>query len=41
MNLKLIREQGKNQVVVHTAIETFPKIELTQGKPEEGVRIWL
>ena len=35
------REQVKNQLVVHTAIETFPRIELTEGKSEEGGRMWL
>ena len=29
------REQVKNQLVAHTAIETFPRIELTEGKSEE------
>ena len=35
------REQVKNQLVVPTAIETFPKIELTEEKSEEGGRKWL
>ena len=29
------REQVKNQLVVPTAIETFPRLELTEGKSEK------
>ena len=40
MNLELEVGHEKNQLVVHTAIEKFPKIELTEGKSEEGGRMW-
>ena len=37
MMLQLVIEHVKStRLDVHTAIETFPRLELTEGKPEEG-----
>ena len=43
MMLQLVIEQVKKEVVVLTAIlteGTLPKIDLTEGKSEEGGRMW-
>ena len=42
MMLQLVIEHVKStRLDVHTAIETFPRLELTEGKSEEGGRMWL
>ena len=42
MMLQLVIEHVKStRLDVHTAIETFPRLELTAGKSEEGGRMWL
>ena len=42
MMLQLVIEHVKTaRLAVHTAIETFPRPELTEGKSEEGGRMWL
>ena len=40
MMLQLLIEQVKKEVVVLIVKETLPKIELTEGKSEEGGRMW-
>ena len=42
MMLQLVIEHVKStRLDVHTAIETFPRLELTEGKSEEEGIMWL